>query len=342
MHFKHLNGERSDVAIFHILKGRKSIQTVQDIHIFKLEKFYGISSFLNKKQFDEKIEKLKRDGKITIAVNSHYVITEKGLDWLGKNNSDLSINCLNGYKYERIAADFYERLILLIQTLTNSKMNNYSFIPVIGNRSTENWVKQFYRKTNGAHLIILNTIYKELSSLLSHCSEKEAEIFVDRLSGYHLYGLSINQLATAYGFENEDIRLMLTGVIHHILSMLERFPENFPLLSHMMKDLMNTSNLSTSAKITCQLLNNNYSISEIAGKRQLKNNTIYDHIVEIAYNDNQFPLENYVSKPKQESILNAIHRAESYKLKQIKNLLGNEFSYFEIRLVLAGYRNLLK
>src|SRR5690625_4399802 len=111
MHFKHLNGERSDVAIFHILKGRKSIQTVQDIHIFKLEKFYGISSFLNKKQFDEKIEKLKRDGKITIAVNSHYVITKKGLDWLGKNNSDLSINCLNGYKYERIAADFYERLI---------------------------------------------------------------------------------------------------------------------------------------------------------------------------------------------------------------------------------------
>lgn len=343
IHFKHIKAERSEAAIFHILKGKKSIQTVQDIHIFNLEKFYGTGRFLNKKQFDEKIEELRRGGNLKKrGGNNHYTVTEKGLDSLEKNKPGLPINNFNGYRYERIAAIFYERLVLLIQTFTNSKMNSYSFIPVISNRSTELWVKTFYRRISNNQQDVLPALNKELSQLLTQCTEKESEIFVDRLSGYNVYGLSINQLATKYGLENEDINFTITGVIHHILSMAEKHANKFPLMTRMMKDLMHTSNLSNSAKITYHLLNRKYSISQIANKRQLKDNTIYDHIVEIAYNDHQFPVKNYVSNNKQDTIIKAIQHAESYKLKQIKNFLGDEFSYFEIRLVLAAYRNLLK
>ena len=343
VHFKHIKAERSEAAIFHILKGRKSIQTVQDVHIFELENFYGAGSFFTKKQFDERIDSLRRRGKIKEKNdNNHYVLTEKGLAWLKDNQPNELINYFNGYRYEQIATDFYERLILFIQTLTNSKMNNFSFIPVIGNKSAENWVRTFYRETRNCQPEILSGLYKELSQLLSHCSKRESEIFVDRLSGYRVYGLSINQLSTKYDLENEDIRLILTGMIHYILSMAEKMAAKFPLMAYTVKDLINISNLSSSAQVTYHLLNEKYTISQIASKRQLKNNTIYDHIVEIAYNDDHFPVINYVPKNKQDNIIKAIKHSKSYKLKQIKNLLGDDFNYFETRLVLAAYRNFLK
>ncbi|MFA1820680.1 helix-turn-helix domain-containing protein [Virgibacillus oceani] len=341
INFKYIKAERSEAAIFRILKGNKSIQTVQDIHIYKLEKFYEIGSFLSKKQFDKRIETLRTDKllKKQDSNNHYYAVTEKGLNWLDKHQSNVSINYFNGFRFHQIAANFYNRLVLLIQTLTNSKMNNFSFIPVIGNHSTENWVRLFYRKTCNRQLEILGALYKELSQLLSHCSEKESEIFVDRLSGYNVYGLSIDQLATQYQHENEDIRLMLTGIVHHMLSIVESRVNTFPLMTHMMQDLKSNSNLSNSAKVTRRLLNEKYTISQIARKRQLKDNTIYDHVVEIAYNDDEFPISDYVPKNKQDTIIKAINHSQSYKLKQIKSELGYEFSYFEIRLILAAYRN---
>jgi len=343
IHFKQIKGERTDAAIFHILKGKQSIQTVQDIHIFNLEKFYGAARFLNKKQFDGRVENLRVTEKIKEqAETNQFAVTQKGIDWLKENKSAVPINYFNGYRYDRTASEFYERLLLLIQTFTNSKMNNFSFIPVISNRSAENWVKSFYGKTIGSRQEVLPMLYKELAMLLSHSSRRESEIFVDRLSGYNVYGLSINQLATAYGLENEDVSLMLTGVIHHILSMVEKETNKYPLMGHIIQDLINTSALSHSAAATLYLLNKRYSIPQIASRRQLKDNTIYDHIVEIAYNNDQFPVTNYVSKDRQDLIIKTIQHAQTLKLKEIKKSLGDEFSYFEIRLVLAAYRNLLK
>jgi len=343
VHFRHINGERSEAAIYHILKGKQSIQTVQDIHIFHLDKFYGAARFLNRDQFYKRIEKLRRDGKLQKQkINDHYAVTQLGKSWLEKNLAKLPINYFNGYKYDRITDVFYDRLLLLIQSLTNSRMGNLSFIPVISNRSAELWVKKFYARTRDSRQDVLSVLYKELLQLLSSCSQLEAEIFVDRLTGYRKYGLSIDQLASEYEREKEDINLMLTGIIHHFLSMAENKPAQFPLMTHLIKDVRNTSKLSHSASITRDFLDKEHSISYIARRRDLKENTIYDHIVEIAYMDDQFPVTNYVSKNKQDTIIRTIRQAETHRLREIKELLGDDFSYFEIRLVLAAYNNLLK
>lgn len=344
MHFKNIQGERSDAAIFHILKGKQSIQTIQDIHIFNLDKFYGAARFLKKEQFDRRIEELSVSGKLKMQKeNNQHFLTQKGDNWMKENKSKLPINYFNGYRYNRMTAAFYDRLLLLIQTLTNSKMGNYSFIPVINNRSAEYWVKNFYIKTKDSRQEMLNVLYKELLQLLSYFSQREAEVFVDRLSGFHIYGLSINQLATAYGLTNEDIYITLTGMIHRILSLVEKHTDKYPFMAHMLEGLVNHhSKISNSAKVTRDLLNKNHSLSFIAKKRQLKENTIYDHIVEIAYNEDQFPVTDYVSKNRQDTIIETVRHAETLRLKEIKNALGDDFSYFEIRLVLAAYRNLLK
>ncbi len=49
--------------------------------------------------------------------------------------------------------------------------------------------------------------------------------------------------------------------------------------------------------------------------RRLKLNTIYDHLVEIALYDDEFPLSKYVNSTEQTEIEKAAQKTLSYKLK---------------------------
>ena len=64
-------------------------------------------------------------------------------------------------------------------------------------------------------------------------------------------------------------------------------------------------------------------------------NTIYDHIVEIALHDDNFPIEPFVSREKQDEIFKAAEKLKTRKLKLIKEAVGEDIDYFQIRLALT-------
>src|SRR5699024_11615352 len=100
--------------------------------------------------------------------------------------------------YHEINIVFFERLLLLLQVLTNLKMNHSSYIPVIDRPATTKWMKYYYQKQNLQVNIQLEKVYDELFSMLITFSEGEAEMFVDRLTGFQHYGMSVQQLANRY------------------------------------------------------------------------------------------------------------------------------------------------
>lgn len=334
----HIQGERSTAAIYHLLTGRKSIQTVQDAHIYRLENFYGIYKTLSKKDYNQKVLDLTNAQQIRQHPNNDtagFIVTPTGKLWLNQHKNNLPFAYFNGLKYADTATIFFDRLILLIQTLTNSKKQHYTFIPVIDKTSIEKWVKIVYKKSKGSESRFLTMLHKELHVLLDHFPNPEASIFVDRLSGYQQYGMSIEQLAFAYKYERHDMLLLLTGIVQSILSIIESDKNNFVFLSYILKDLTPDLPLTHSASATFKLLKKSYTIEQIAYIRKLKVNTIYDHLVEIAFYDKAFPIHRYVTKEAQQEIIVAIQRTESSKLKQIKQQISEDINYFQIRLVLA-------
>ncbi|MGP4107402.1 helix-turn-helix domain-containing protein [Virgibacillus sp. L01] len=326
---------RSVPAIYHLLKGKKSIQTVQDAHIYKLDNFYGVYRSLRKYNFDERIDKLLAEGLIYLDDDSSAIPTPLGNDWLQKNSSNIPLHYFNGMKYTGSATLFFERLVLLVQTITNSGNNNLNFIPVVDKPMVTNWVKKQYYVIKQNQFNFLHQLYDELYSLLNCFHEQEAGMFVDSLTGFKHYGMSSYQLAANYNLKLIDIPLALTGIIHYMLFMIEQNSSEYPLLLSIKDDLPKASQTSKSATKTKELLNRLYTPDEIAVIRNLKLNTIYDHLVEIALYDKQFPLEKYINKQAQQDILNAVGKLKSYKLKEIKQEISKEISYFQIRLVLA-------
>ena len=338
-----IKGERTNSSIYHILQGKKSIQTVQDIHIYHLEKFYGIYRTITKAMFEKKINGLIKDGMLQQISGSKifYSVSKTGEEWLDKLESNKLLQDFNGLKYYHVTDVFLERLFLLIQTITNTKMNNYNFIPVIDRPSAERWVKAIYRKKKNQESQLLRTIFNELTSLLHNFTGKEAEMFVDRLTGYQNYGLNMYQLAMKYDIASEDLQLQFTGITHRLLDLIYQTKSKFPLMSYIAKDISTGNFITISANNTYDFLKKGFSIKEIARIRKLKENTIYDHIVEIALYETNFPISNFVSETDQQKIIKAVDMTKSYKLKDIKQSVDDAISYFQIRLVLAKEKNLI-
>jgi len=340
----HIEQERTGASIYYLLTGNRSIQTVQDAHMYGLDHFYGIHKSLTKKRIDRKTQELIQNGLLTEKTdeaNRRFLLsTEKTAIWLKSNQSTLPFHYFNGISYHEKAEVFYQRLLLLIQTFTNTRSGNFSFIPVVDQPIAARWVKRFYKRMKGKERDYLLELEEELQRLLSGFPDTYASIFVDRLSGYKHYGKSIAQLTDDYNSEENDIQLLLVGILHSILTSIQKNETDFPALNIMMEDQKNSIQLLDSTAKTYQLYKQNRTAEQIAGIRRLKINTVYDHLAEISLYDPGFPFTSYITKLEQQEILSAIEETKSYKLKAIKEKVNPEISFFQIRLMLVLHHRL--
>ena len=328
---------RSSSAIYHLLTGKKGIQTVHDARLFELERFYGIYPGLDKKIFTDRMDDLTTEGYLIRSkqADHSYLLSPFGKDWLIHHQAGLPFDDYNGFSYSKMDNEFYQGILLLIQTYTNSYKQHFSFIPLIDNRDVTQSIKAIYRvhkKISDAKM--LEGLYDELYHVLRKTNPLAAKLFVDRLTGYKDYGLSISQLAIAYDLSKEDVQLFLVAVVHLFITEVKQ--NKLPILSQLLQYCsMETSFITASAEKTNAMMQLGMTIEEIAERRKLKQNTIYDHIVEMALIDSDFSIKPYVSEHEFQAIESAVHTCKSLKLKTIKKAVDHQISYFQIRLSLT-------
>lgn len=329
-----LQGERTSSNIYHLLTGRRSIQTTLDSYLFQLQHYYGVYKSLKKDDFDHYIKKLIEKGFLYEKVELLQV-TNYARNWLNTNKHLQSESLFRGHLYHSMQLTFYARFLLITQVWTNFKMKNHTYIPVIEDKLVEHWVKWYYVKTKSSIDEKLHDFYLELNSILQTVSNRQASIFVDRITGYKSYGLSIDQLAKKYSMSKHDIYLHLISVIHQLINKSQKNVKKYPLLNDLFSDLIVKQSLSKSSQQTNQLLQSGLSAEQIAQKRQLSINTIYDHIVEIALHNSHFPYEQYVTTEETKLVLQIVKRLKTFRLKEIKKYVPDEMTYFQIRLILT-------
>ncbi|HYA99386.1 MAG TPA: DNA helicase RecQ [Ktedonobacteraceae bacterium] len=91
-------------------------------------------------------------------------------------------------------------------------------------------------------------------------------------------------------------------------------------------------------QLTLSLYRQGLSIEEIASQRNLKSNTIYSHLVELVEAGETIEIDRLVKPEHYHVIANALRHIGDQLLKPVKEYLGDEYSYEEIRLVRAVLR----
>ncbi|ANB61070.1 YpbB family protein [Anoxybacteroides amylolyticum] len=330
---RHFNGERSLAAVYHLLTGKKSAQTLQDSKWFQLERVFGIYKTLSLVEIEQAAMQLLRKQWIVSVDERSYVLTEAGKEalheWL------LSVTFfthLNGLLYDTVDRLFWYRLSLTVQTLSNL-VHRRKFIPIHRHEATFAWVKTYLMAKNPHALA--QALHQELHTICSSLSEEEATIFTLRLTSFERIGWTNEQIAAFLQKDPLYVQLTFQHLLHYMMKRAEREPKQFPILHDVIKDLVKPVSLTLSAQKTYEWLIKGKTIGEIARIRNLKPNTIEDHVVEIAANVRDFPITPFVAEETRRKIIEAATRLKTRQLKKLRDAVGEEISYFEIRLVLA-------
>lgn len=93
-------------------------------------------------------------------------------------------------------------------------------------------------------------------------------------------------------------------------------------------------NLSNSVAKTLSLLDENYSIEDVMKERKLARSTVENHIVEIVRNG-IYDMEDFVDAEHIKTITEYFEETDDTSLSAAKDVLGDEYSYFELKLVLT-------
>src|SRR5690625_6472670 len=85
--YAQMKEERTIYSIFYLLKGKRSIQTVQDAHLFNLTSYYGIYKKISLHEYDVILQNLLDEQKINYNDTTHtYLDRKKGESYIREDN----------------------------------------------------------------------------------------------------------------------------------------------------------------------------------------------------------------------------------------------------------------
>ena len=324
--------ERTISAAYHLLKGKRSGQTIQDVGLFKLYQFFGLLPKLSRKKFEEQLDLLFAKNMIEIEESGYFRLTDEGME-ASKNAPDLFFD---GWHYRGNEHLFFGRLSLVVQSLSHQQNGVKAFIPIERNEQVQQWVRQFLVHHNYGRQLLQQPLYEEITNSLGllPLDEKLKDIIVYRLTGFNQPGYTWQQLAFGYHMQEMDVQLLYISTLHQWLKEIFHTPESYPILSTLAQGIRVEVVLTDSANTTAKLYKKGYSIEQICLMRKLKTSTIEDHLVELAMNDSDFSIEPFVSIEEQQQIFEAIEAYETKRLRTLHEILPH-ISYFQLRLALA-------
>ncbi|WP_243290095.1 helix-turn-helix domain-containing protein [Bacillus sp. FJAT-47783] len=331
--FRH---ERTISAVYHLLKGKRSSQTIQDGIIFHVSNFFGLFPTLNRQTLMDSIEYLKKNAFIEKIEQNQYCLTKVGDNELFEQLKKSPIpQSLNGWTYSNETGLFWNRFALLVQTLSNLSYGHKNYIPLSQQLDVLQFVKTYIFSLPYTKQQLVNELYKELHHLLKNKHEKDAQIFMYRLTGYKRIGMTNEQIANKMNEDSTYIYIRFVATIHYILMTIQEKPVQFPIIAGIMNGQIKKHTLTASTQLTYSYWQKGYNIDEIAQIRNLKHSTIEDHFVEIALNVPNFNVSSFLHQDDIEKIWRKMRELKTSKLRIIKESLQNQYSYFHIRLAMA-------
>ncbi|GLY09831.1 helix-turn-helix domain-containing protein [Pseudobacillus badius] len=332
-----INGQRTASSVFHLLKGKKSSQTIQDAQLYQLDKWFQTASFLERVSFEQMIADLSARQLIEMDEFNHVRMTALGRKTLESLSENLpALEFLHGWSLQDCAALFWKRLSLTVQVASHLIYRDSAYLPVTKDEQIQAWLKSFLAGQRLSKEKLAASLYEELLGLLNEQQAEDPLVLVLRLSGKHRTGKTTAQAAEILKAESTEYWYRFLNLLHFAIQHIIQHAARFPLLFAMIEDIYEPVVLTQSTKKTADMLQKGFTLERIIDQRRLKRSTVEDHIVELAFHYPGFSIRPFVSEEIEEQVLQAAAVLSNKRMKPIKEQLP-DVSYFQIRLVLAKY-----
>ena len=272
------------------------------------------------------IDVLRGSRKQKIEQNGHHLLSTYGI---GKDKT----------------ADEWKMLArsLLHQGLLDETTDGYRVLKL--NKSS--W--EILRKQRNVSIAVNR---KTAEKLLPNYNPKAAEIemLFDRLRDLRKQIADAQSIAPYVIFADSSLKLMaqlqpqtleafakISGVNNYKLKQYgDRFVSE--IRSFCQQQKLPESVASSTQMVTFGFYNQGLSVEEIAEKRSLKQSTIYDHLSQLISMRQPIDIDKFVLPVRQDIIVKAIETVGTSSLKYLKENLGENYNYNEIKLVISWWQ----
>ncbi|SFF94989.1 helix-turn-helix domain-containing protein [Sporolactobacillus nakayamae] len=329
-------GDRTISGIYHLLKGKKSSQSVQDSYLFHVKPFFHSCDDLDRHSFQTLVERLNVCGWIQSAGSEqmHFILSTEGERQLTRFDLNKLIpDGLCNTDQVNDEGNFWLKLQLSVQTISALQYHQSAFLPITRQPSVTESVRKRIMKASLNRDQLASQLHHELHQLLLPIPLTEADLFAAQLTGFRMTGLTTSQIADSTGKDPYECRILFKSALRRIMKEVAEHKATYPFIAGLMKQTAST--LSLTAGETFHLLKEGLSLQQVAKRRNLSVSTIEDHLVEITLKERNFNSSDFLSHELEQQIVETANQLNTRQLKSIKNQLHDEISYLQIRLALA-------
>ncbi|WP_128330096.1 helix-turn-helix domain-containing protein [Apibacter sp. HY039] len=185
--------------------------------------------------------------------------------------------------------------------------------------SSSQWEKIKNRSTNAVEYFADELFQKVWKPLILHYTEYKNK------SRITLYLREIEEL-------EGQIKLKIKQILSaELIDQRLTYKESI-FISDSGKTVTSSSGKGDTVLLTLELINEGKSLEQVAKERNLTVSTISNHVAQLI-SKNKLPVLAFVSSDKYDVIKQKIEEMETLELKKLKDLLGEDYSYDEIKFV---------
>lgn len=265
-------------SVCHLLNGKRTASVLTFGFFQDSLSFFGLFPTMILEILEKSCLELCVKGLLS-RESDRFVITEKGANLLSNEGTQLA-SMFDGVTYSRTAQSFFELLLFATQVVSNASYQESNYIPIDSNNFHHYQVKRWYAKHKVSPSFITD-FYAEWERLVLTLPEEKRRGLVAMLSGFTQVGQTFDQVFYQKEQHQNKIENYLAKIAlqHSLIKEVDQFEKEYPLFNSLYGILLENAG-NHSASETYRLSKEGQSIDAIKYKRQLKESTIVDHIIE--------------------------------------------------------------
>ncbi len=271
---------RRPKAIKNILLGRRTVSNLYWGLQYGMSTYYGALHGFDLDDEAQAVQKLQAQNLIALNEADQIRLTARGQEKQHQILEQLpGLNAL-AWAARFDMNRFANRFNLAVQIVSEFSYGNNHYYPQTINMADSQFIKRWFISNKGSALI--RSFHQLLFDFLTALnSDRSATIFIRNLVGHQIAGQTNAQLAKEYQTSADVIHLTLIILYAKLSSRLAT--SEVTALSSLLQGLRRPQ-MTVSAQKTCQLYNRfpDWSVSEIAKYRHIKQTTVSEHLLEAA------------------------------------------------------------
>lgn len=319
--FFDVNQGRRPKVLINLMVGKETVSSLFWGLNYEMLSYIDLWKQIDQTQFLKMVKEANKLG-LLITQDDKVFLTNAG------QQKQISLGSLSSNALELKLDEALDLFLLSSQVISELSFKNSLYVPINDDNRINFLVKRWFKSLKGDFVENRKMVlaYKDaLKNVLSELSDEDADLFINYLPNHADSGMTIAQLARNLNltqFQTElKLRIIFKKVFDVILS-----KEIYPLFD-LIRPLLRESILPDSVLQSWKLLQKGMSIQQVAKVKNIKENTVKEHILTVAILKDQFPYEKFTIMS-----FELPGRPETWKFEDAQKL-DSRLTFFDFRLI---------